>query len=123
MNKYRNTNQDIHDRIFRFTVNCFNNVVKRISKTTENIPIISQISSSLTSIGANDREADAAGSVKDFIAKYLIVRKETKETIYWLSFIKETQLISASQIEPYIKECQEIGYIISKIITNTKNRK
>jgi len=52
--------------------------VNSYPKTTENIPVISQVSSSLTSIGANDQEADATTSKKDFIAKYAIVRKETK---------------------------------------------
>ncbi len=85
MNKYRGTEKDIHTRIYKFVINCFRDVVKKIPKTTENIPIINQVSSSLTSIGANDQEADATTSKKDFIAKYSIARKETKETKYWLS--------------------------------------
>ena len=92
MNKYRGTEKDIHTRIYKFVIACFRDVVKKIPKTTENIPIISQLSSSLTSIGANDQEADATTSKKDFIAKYAIVRKKTKETKYWLSFIKDSSL-------------------------------
>ncbi len=121
MNKYRNTLQDIHLRIYKFIVSCFNNIVKKIPKSIENNPIISQISSSLTSMGANDQEADATTSKKDFIAKYSIVRKETKETKYWLSFIKDSLLVNKTIIEPYIAECQEILMIISKIIANTRN--
>ena len=82
MNKYRGTEKDIHQRIYRFVVDCFVNVVKKIPKTSENVPIIQQISASLTSMGANDREADAALTRKDFISKYVIVRKETSETHY-----------------------------------------
>ena len=78
MNKYSNTEKDIHKRIYKFVISCFNNIVKKIPKTVENLPIIEQISSSLTSMGANDREADASTSRKDFIAKYTIVKKETK---------------------------------------------
>jgi hypothetical protein len=70
MNKYANTDKDIHIRIHKFVVSCFINVVRKIPKNTENIPIIQQISASLTSIGANDQEADAADSNRDFIAKY-----------------------------------------------------
>jgi len=69
MNKYRNTEKDIHKRIYKFILGCFKDVVKKIPKTTENIPIISQLSSSLTSMGANDQEADASGSKKDFIVE------------------------------------------------------
>ena len=92
MNKYKDTPQDIHSRIYKFVINCFKNVVKKIPRTTESFPIISQLSSSLTSMGANDQEADGASTKKDFIAKYYIVKKEAKETKYWLSVIKDTEI-------------------------------
>jgi len=121
MNKYSGTEKDIHLRIHNFTVKCFININRKIPKTTENLPIIKQISASLTSIGANDQEADAADSNKDFIAKYSIVKKETKETKYWLSFIADTNILSESVVAPYIREAQEILLIVSKIIQNSKD--
>lgn len=120
MNKYRDTDKDIHKRIYLFIINCFRDVVRKISKTVENIPIIEQISSSLTSMGANDHEADASGSKKDFIAKYLIVKKETNETYYWLSFISDAQILPRITVNPYLDECNEILKIVSKIIENTR---
>ncbi len=120
MNKYANTDKDIHVRIHKFTVNCFINVVRKIPKSTENLPIIQQISSSLTSMGANDQEADASNSNKDFILKYTIVKKETKETKYWLTFINDTSMLDTKIVEPYIRESQEILLIVSKIIQNSK---
>lgn len=122
MNKYANTEKDIHVRIHKFVVSCFLNVVRKIPKFSENIPIIKQISASLTSIGANDQEANACESNKDFIAKYTIVKKETNETIYWLNFIADTLLVEKSIINLYLKEAQEIFLIISKIILNSKSR-
>ena len=74
MNKYSGTDKDIHKRIHKFVVSCFVDVVRKIPKTPENIPIIRQISASLTSIGANDQEADAADSRRDFVAKYKITK-------------------------------------------------
>lgn len=118
MNKYIGTKNDIHLRIHRFVVKCFINVVRKIPKNHVNIPIIKQISASLTSIGANDQEADAADSKKDFVAKYKIVKKETKETKYWLSLIEETFIIESEIVKPYIDEAQEILLIVSKIILN-----
>lgn len=120
MNKYQNTDKDIHVRIYRFIIGCFKNVVKRIPKTAENLPIINQLSSSLTSIGANDQEADASSSRRDFIAKYHIVKKETKETVYWLSFIKDSYLVDEKIVKPYILECQEILLVVSSIVNNAK---
>ena len=119
MNKYVNTDKDIHVRIYRFIIGCFPNVVRKIPKSTENLPIIEQISSSLTSMGANDQEADAAISKKDFVAKYTIVKKETKETNYWLRIVRDTGLLTASLVDPYIGESQQILLIVSKIIGNT----
>lgn len=121
VNKYLNTKKDIHLRIKRFVVSCFTSVVRKIPKTPENIPIFKQISASLTSVGANDQEADAADSNKDFIAKYNIVRKEAKETKYWLTILAETNILDPKIVESYIKECQEILFIVIKIIQNSKH--
>lgn len=121
MNKYSNTDKDIHRRIYHFVLNCFQDVVKKIPKTIENTGIISQLSNSLTSIGANDREADASGSQRDFIAKYTIVRKETNETLYWLSLVHDLKLVTPSVVAPYIKEGDEIFKIVSAIIKNSRN--
>jgi four helix bundle protein len=122
MNKYSGTEKDIHARIHKFVVGCFLNVVKKIPKSSENIPIIKQISASLTSIGANDQEANACESNKDFIAKYTIVKKETNETIYWLNFMADTLSVEKSIADLYLKEAHEILLIISKIILNSKSR-
>ena len=122
MNKYANTDRDIHIRIHKFVVSCFINVIKKIPKIPENIPIIRQISASLTSIGANDQEANASESNKDFIAKYTIVKKETNETIYWMNFISDTRLVEKSVVDPYLTEAQEILLIVTKIILNSKIR-
>lgn len=122
MNKYSNSEKDIHKRIHKFVVDCFVNIVRKIPKTVENIPIIQQLTSSLTSMGANDQEADATNSNKDFIAKYSIVKKESKETKYWLTFIRDTGILNGKIVDPYINESKEILLIVSKIIINSKRK-
>jgi len=62
MNTYKGTSKDIHARIYQFVVHCFRDVVMKIPRRPETTPIIEQTAASLTSIGANDREADASGS-------------------------------------------------------------
>jgi four helix bundle protein len=49
---------------------------------------------SVTSIGANVREAINAQSKADFIHKLSISQKECDETMYWLELLKETNYIS-----------------------------
>ncbi|HUD19954.1 MAG TPA: four helix bundle protein [Patescibacteria group bacterium] len=122
MNKYRNTDKDIHRRIYLFILNCFRDIVKKIPKSIEATPIISQLASSLTSMGANDQEADASSSKKDFIAKYMIVKKETKETIYWLSFVRDSKLLTNTTSDSYISECTEILRIVSAILEKTRRK-
>ena len=111
--------KNIHERIFKYVIAGVK-VIKTIPKNIENIPIISQISGSLTSMGANDQEADSASSKKDFIQKYGIVRKETKETIYWWKVLKETGFVHP-QLDWLISEAKEIYAIVTTIILNSKN--
>ena len=120
MNSYRNTDKDIHGRIYRFVVGSFRDVVKKIPKTVATARIIDQLSGSVTSMGANDQEADAALTSKDFIAKYTIVRKEAKETEYWLSLVKDLALVSPKVVLPYVNECIEIRKIVSSIMEHSR---
>lgn len=89
-------------------------------KTPQNLIIIQQISRSATSMGANDQEADGTDSRKDFIAKYAIVRKEGKETNYWLRLIADTNPSLKARMAKLTQEGKEIVKIVSTIILNTK---
>jgi len=95
--------QDIHERIYKFVVDVLN-FIKTLPKTPQNLIIINQISRSVTSMGANDQEADGTDSRKDFIAKYCIVRKEGKETNYWLRLIEDTNKIANGPESNYLKQ-------------------
>ena len=46
----------------------------------------------------------------------IIVRKEAKETKYWLNIIKDTVILSEVIVNPYIQECHEIQMIISNLL-------
>jgi len=111
---------DIHDRIYKWVIDVIN-FTKKLPKNPQNLVIIPQVVGSVTSVGANDSEADASDSRKDFIAKYEIVRKESKETIYWLRVIKDTNTSEfTDEAEKLINEGKEISYIVSTIIKNSK---
>lgn len=111
---------DIHERIYQWVIQVIN-FTKKLPRTPQNSVIIPQIVDSVTSVGANDQEADASNSKKDFIAKYAIARKECKETIYWLRILKDSnnpQFIR--ELDEYINEGKEIGYIVSTIMQKAK---
>jgi four helix bundle protein len=120
MNKYYKN--DIHERIYKFVIRVIN-LTKTLAKTPQNEVIIHQIVKSATSMGANDQEADGAESKKDFIAKYTIVKKENKETNYWLRVIEDTNPEEmVKRYEDIRKEGLEILRIVSAIIINTKRK-
>jgi four helix bundle protein len=98
---------DIHERIYQFVIRVIN-LVKKLPKNQENLILINQITRSSTSMGANDQEADGTDSKKDFISKYTIVRKEGKETYYWLRIIADTNPTFKPRMEGLMQENKEI---------------
>ncbi len=77
---------------------------------------------SVTSVGANVREAVNAQRKPDFIHKLSIAQKECDESLYWLELLKETNYISAIEFESIYQQNNEVLKIIrSIIITSKKN--
>ncbi|WP_426063394.1 four helix bundle protein [Flavobacterium sp. DSP2-3-1] len=77
---------------------------------------------SVTSVGANVREAVNAQSKPDFIHKLSIAQKECDESLYWLELLKETNYISELKFESICQQNNEVLKIIrSIIITSKKN--
>ncbi len=110
-------NYDIHQRIFQFIVRVLN-FLNTLSFTYANQVCKNQITRSVTSMGANDQEADGASTSKDFLHKLTIVRKESKETLYWLKLIQSTNSFK-SNLDQLIQEGNEINAIVSTIIKNS----
>lgn len=111
--------RDIHERIYNFVIRVLK-FLKQLPKTPENLVIVNQLSRSITSIGANDREADGCLTKRDFIHKYGIVLKEAKESDYWINIIADTNLNLKPRMQDLIKEGREIIKIVSTIIFKTK---
>jgi len=109
---------DIHDRIFEFVIDVIE-LTKVLPKTPQNLMVINQVMRSVTSMGANDQEADGASSKKDFLHCYTIVRKESKETVFWLRLLERTNAHLKPKIDPIVQEGSEIVAIVSTIINNT----
>jgi len=110
---------DIHDRIYKFVLSVLT-ILSSLPKSNLNLIIIDQCGRSVTSVGANDQEADACESKKDFILKYTIVKKELKETNYWLQLIKDTNSSVNPALANIQNEGKELLLIISSIIKKSK---
>ena len=114
-----NKKYDIYERLFKFVVSVIK-LVRLVSRTEENKIITIQVLRSATSMGANSEEADGASSKKDFVHCFTMVRKEGKETGFWLKLLSELNPRLHSQLEVLIEECGEIVAIVSKIISNSR---
>jgi four helix bundle protein len=112
---------DIHDRIYRFVVRVIK-LVNTLPKTASNTVIIPQILRSVTSMGANDQEADGSLTKKDFIHCCTIVRKESKETNFWLTLIADTNPTIKPNMNDILQEGKEIVAIISSIINKARDQ-
>ncbi len=115
-----NKKYDIYERIFKFIVLVIK-MVRFLPHTEENLVITRQVLRSVTSIGANSEEADGVSTKKDFLHCFTTVRKEAKETVFWLRLIVELNPKVTVEGNSLIQECGEIVAIVSKIITNSRS--
>jgi four helix bundle protein len=110
---------DIYERIFKFVIEVLR-LLDRVSFSYSNQIFKNQLVRSVTSMGANSQEADGAFTTKDFLHCFVLVRKEGKETAYWLKVIKATNPTLSQELELLIGESIEIVAIVSKIVKNTR---
>lgn len=114
-----NEKYDIYPRIYSFVIEVVN-FTKKIPLSLQNTPMISQLVRSATSMGANSREADGALTKNDFVNKFSIVRKEGKETDYWLQILGDLNQELSSEAIRLRNECTEITKIVSAIMAKSR---
>lgn len=98
------------------------NFYKHLVSEKKEFVMSKQFLRSITSVGANVREAVNAQSKADFIHKLSIAQKECDESMYWLEILKETDYISLAEFDSIHQQCNDVLKIIrSIIITSKKN--
>lgn len=96
----------------------------KLQKTSKEYNITNQLIKASTSVTANLEEANGAESRKDFLHKISLAYKEIRESIFWLTLVKDLCLIEISKAEELLSEAYEVFLILSKIKTTTlKNLK
>jgi four helix bundle protein len=66
-----------------------------------------------TSVAANYRATCLSQSKASFIAKLSIVLEEADESAFWLEFIIDEKLLKKNQVEPLLKEAEELTAIFA----------
>ncbi len=113
---------DLEDRTKQFSKDVLA-VLNSLSRTNINASIISQLSRSATSVGANYREANGASSKKDFRNKIHICKKEIAETKYWIELLAEIEKEKRDTLRTVWKEAHELTLIFGKIVSTLRNKK
>jgi four helix bundle protein len=116
-------NKDIRERCFDFSTRIVNLGFALQKQGGICFIFANQLVKSGTSVGANLEEAQGGQSRRDFIAKISISLKESLETIYWLRLLRHTKILGEKELDPLIKEADEITSIITAILISTKKRK
>ena len=109
----------IKSKSFELAVNGINFYKMLVSDRKEFV-MSKQFLRSVTSIGANVREAVNAQSKPDFIHKLSIAQKECDETMYWLELLIQTGFIADKEFKTIYPDCEQVLKIIKSIIITTK---
>lgn len=96
---------------------------QQLVKQEKEYVLSKQLLRSGTSIGANITEANGAISKADFSAKISIAYKESLETKYWLSLLKDSDYIKSSIADELIHKADELSRIMFSILKTTRINK
>jgi four helix bundle protein len=109
----------VYEKAYQFAIR----VVKAyeyLNKEKKEFVLSKQLVRKGTSIGANIAEANGAISVADFSSKMSIAYKESLETKYWLSLLKDTNYISQNAFKSICDDADEISKILFSILKATR---
>ena len=81
-----------------------------------------QVLRSATSVGANYRAACRSRSRDEFRAKLGIVEEEADETLFWMEMLIESEVVKAPQLQPLMKEAEEILAITVSSIKTSRSQ-
>ncbi|MDX1592452.1 MAG: four helix bundle protein [Balneolaceae bacterium] len=106
---------DLEERTFIFARDC-RILVRKLSRTLENVEDCKQLVKSSGSVSANYIEANESLSKKDFRYRIKICRKESKESKLWLRLLAEMNEKEQKDIKTLVQEADELKRIFSSIL-------
>ena len=99
------------------------NAFKHLTEEKREFILSKQLLRSGTSIGANLAEANGAISEADLSAKVSIAYKESQETKYWLTLLKDTGYINEKSFNSIFADVDEVAAILFAILKKTRMSK
>ena len=112
---------ELMERTRQLAVRVFK-LVNKFPKTQGAKVISYQLLKSSSSEAANYRAACRGKSKADFINKMKIVEEEADESLFWLQFLKDVELIKNDpELDALIKEANELVAIFTKSLKTLKS--
>ncbi|MGB6170000.1 MAG: four helix bundle protein [Geitlerinemataceae cyanobacterium] len=112
----------VYQKSYQFAIRVVN-AYRYLCGEQKEFVLSKQLLRSGTSIGANIAEARGAISRADFRAKMSIAYKESLETQYWLSLLKDTGYIQQQAFDSIHQDATEISKMLCSIVKNTNKQK
>ncbi len=103
---------ELLDRLIEFGVSVML-FAKTVPKSTASCHMADQLVRSATACAPNYAEARGGESLRDFVHKLGIVRKELNESHVWLRMFEKVAIGNSDRLDTLIKECDELCRIIS----------
>ena len=118
------TNEELKNRTKTFAHRCVK-LVLSLPNSMLGRHLQGQLIRCSTSIAANYRATCHAQSKAAFIAKLSIVVEEADESVFWLEFIIDENLLKEELINPLFNESQELAkiFISSRMTASGKSKK
>lgn len=113
--------RDLEERIFNFILKV-RKLVSFLRKTPTNRWYGFQVNKSTSSMGANYAEATCALTRKDFINDINRVRKEAKESFFWLNLINVTNPELSMETKAILKEAEELVKIFQASVSTARKK-
>ena len=112
--------EDFLNRTKRFAILVFK-LVDKLPKSKASDVISYQLLKSSSSVAANHRASYRAKSRPDFINKIKIVVEESDESLFWLTFIQEVEILKNDEdLDTLIKEANELTAIFTSSLKTAK---
>ena len=112
----------LQNRTKRFAIRVFK-MIEKLPRSKGTDVITYQPIKASSSVAANYRAVCRAKSKADFINKLKIVEEESDESLFWLEFISELELIPEKLLKDLINEANELVAIFTAVLKTSKENR
>jgi four helix bundle protein len=117
----RRPGKEISGRLLDFATEALA-LSNRMGRTASGRYVANQLVRAACSAGANYQESRGAESRADFIHKMHIVLKELRESLYWLTLVERSRLVTGESVSALVTEADELVSILVRALVTAKSR-